>query len=151
MFDEPPVVDSRDWLDGDSLELLSGKNYRELVPLLTKELDVFPLFALIPHEAGRYYLASALIAHVNCLQGVVDCRNPKYRWMHEAYCLIGTIYISMIEFLRRKETVEWILLNEDLRRLIGDVFDTTNELLSDLEESNLKDVRQIISELRASC
>jgi hypothetical protein len=146
LFAEPPFVDTQDLLDGESLELISGKSYSELVPLLSNELDVFPLFDSISQEAGLYYLASSLIRLLDDLKSVEVCENPESLWMQQYYCLTGLCYPSMMGFLKREETIEWAMGNEELRVLLCDVFITAEELLaSGLDESDVEEIHQIVS------
>jgi hypothetical protein len=120
LFSMPPIVDTNDRFDYENLELISGKTYQELVPLLlSAELDAFPLFSLVSQEAGQYYIGSILLYFSREVERI----NENGRRENDFLCSapLPESWFSMLNFLERSDTRNWILRDESLRCLILDM------------------------------
>ncbi len=117
LFSKPPIVDTNDRFDYENLGLISGKTYKELVPLLlSAELGAFPLFSLVSQEAGQYYMGSLLLYFCREVERI----NENGRRENDFLCSasLPVSWFSMLNFLERPDTRSWILRDEPLRCLI---------------------------------
>jgi len=120
LFSKPPIVDASDRFDFENLELISGKTYKELVPLLlSAELDTFPLFSLVSQEAGQYYMGSLLLYFSIEVERINQNGLRENDFLCSASLPVS--WFSMLNFLERSETRSWILRDEPLRCLVLDM------------------------------
>ena len=118
-FDGPPPFDPTDWLDGDALTFLLGKDFSEIVPLGLTPMADTPLLSLLPLEAACYYMGTHLL---DVLAGWE--RFPRRLPAPDGFVapwLPGISYFSLLGHLRLPVTREWLRKQPACERSVGRV------------------------------
>lgn len=103
LFEAPPIIDDSDPLDGEMLSLYKYKSYCEIPDLLSGDGCDFPFFSLIENKEGLYYLGGYMLYFIKMIS---LCRDT-YPVDNFGYGL-GMQYITMMSFLQKNETTEWM-------------------------------------------
>lgn len=141
LFPSPPAVSCEDWLDGESLKIIRGVDFRKLPSLLDDELDGVPLLALLSFEEGRYYLGGYLLK----LLGTIARMRRLYP---SDTPVIATEWIGLLGFLKSEAGAEWIRGIKPLRSLVTRVLDVMiNTAGFEFDESTLQEIRTVRSSI----
>jgi len=141
LFPSPPAVNCDDWLDGESLEIVNGVDFRRLPGLLDDELDGVPLLALLPFEESKYYLGGYLLK----LLGTIARMRRLYP---SDTPVIAMEWIGLLDFLKSEAGTGWIRKINPLRSLVTRVLDVMiNTAGFEFDESTLQEIRMVRSSI----
>lgn len=103
LFDEIPVVDASDILDGNMLGLFVGKSFHEVPEIIDDSADSLSFFDLVSLPEGKYYLGGYLLWLVR----LVRTSRDNYPFAHNPVFL-GIPYLTLMGFLVSHDAVAWI-------------------------------------------
>jgi hypothetical protein len=137
LFPSPPAVNCDDWLDGESLEIVNGVDFRKLPRLLADELDGVPLLALLSVEEGKYYLGGYLL---KLLETIARMR----RLYPSDTPVIAMEWIGFLGFLKGEAGADWIRGIKPLRSVVSRILDLMiNTAGFEFDESDLQEIRTV--------
>ncbi|MGC4013535.1 MAG: hypothetical protein QM755_03300 [Luteolibacter sp.] len=146
-FREPPSFRTDDWLDGDTLEFLLGKDFEEILPLIDTPLEHTPVLSLLPLEAACYYAGSHLL----------DALETWERFLRKEWCLVWHVvsYWALLSHVKVPENREWYRRTPECERMVGEVFAFITGPLreafpEEMSEEDLDELREIAREYGAS-
>lgn len=141
LFPSPPAVNCDDWLDGESLKIVNGVDFRKLPSLLDDELDGVPLLALLSLEEGKYYLGG-------CLLKLLETVARMRRLYPSDTPVIAMEWIGLVGFLKGEAGADWIRGIKPLRSVVTRVLDMMiNTAGFEFDESDRQEIRTVRSSI----
>ncbi len=137
VFPSPPVVGPEDWLDGETLKIVNGVDFRQLPGLLADELDGVPLLALLSIEEGKYYLGGYLL---KLLETIARIR----RLYPSDTPVIAMEWVGLVGFLKNAAVANWIREIKPLRSIVTRILDVViNTAGFEFDENDLWTIRTV--------
>lgn len=144
IFAAPPDVDCGDPLEGESLRLIAGKEFFEILPLLNDELDQLPFFSVCTPEVAKYYLGGYMLYFLK----MVEASRRIYPFSLNSIVL-GPDFLSMLIFLERVEILDWIRSMDELSNLVSNfLIMIVNTAGFDLEDQTEESIMRICKYLK---